>query len=90
MFAVQIRPEILSRLRQEYTPGTEVELVSMTDPYRDMQPGLRGVVDLVDDAGGIHINWSNGSGLAVLPGIDDLRVVSTGRMLSDLLKEMRK
>ena len=89
MFAVQIRPEILSRLRQEYTPGTEVELVSMTDLYRDMQSGLRGVVDLVDDAGGIHINWSNGSGLAVLPGIDDFRVLSTGRLLSDLLKEMR-
>ena len=88
MFTVQIRPNVLSALREVYTPGIEVELVSMTDPYRAMQPGLRGVVDFVDDAGGIHIQWSNGSTLAVLPGIDELRVLSTGKLMSDLLKEM--
>lgn len=72
-FSVSIRPEILARLREEYPPGTEVELIEMCDPYRNMPPGLKGTVVCVDDAGGIHINWENGSTLAALHGIDRIK-----------------
>ena len=56
MFSMHIRPEVLARLREEYPAGTRVELIEMNDPYREMPPGLKGTVQLVDDAGGIHIN----------------------------------
>lgn len=72
-FSVSIRPEILGKLREEYPPGTHVELISMCDPYRHMPAGLKGVVMHVDDAGGIHINWENGSTLAAFYGIDQIR-----------------
>lgn len=65
----------IATLRATYPPGTTVELVEMNDPYRKMPAGLRETVQMVDDAGGIHIAWSNGSGLAAIPGVDKIRIV---------------
>ena len=73
MFSMYIRPEILEQLRTEYPAGCTVELMEMCDPYRDMPAGMTGTVTHVDDAGGIHVNWSNGSSLAAIYGIDRIR-----------------
>ena len=70
-----IRPEVLKRLREEYTPGTKVELIEMNDPYRDMPSGLKGTVTCVDDTGSIHVSWENGSSLAVIYGVDHIRKI---------------
>jgi len=56
MFAMQLRPEVLKRLREQYPEGTRVELIEMCDPYREMPPGLMGTVQMVDDAGGTTSN----------------------------------
>ena len=74
MFAMSIRPEVLKRLREDYPPGCKVELVEMfEEPRKDMLPGLTGEVMFVDDAGGIHVKWSNGSTLAAIHGIDVIK-----------------
>lgn len=73
MFSMHIRPEVLAHLREEYSAGTRVELIEMNDPYREMPTGLKGTVQLVDDAGGIHINWDNGSTLAAIHGFDKIK-----------------
>ncbi len=73
MFSVSIRPEVLKMLRETYPKGTRVELIEMSDPYRVMPPGLKGTVEFVDDAGGIHISWDNGSSLAAIHGIDRIK-----------------
>ena len=65
--------ETIERLKRDYPKGATIELIEMNDPYREMPAGLRGVVDLVDDAGGIHISWQNGSSLAAIPGVDQIR-----------------
>jgi len=75
MFSMHIRPEVLAHLRDEYPAGTRVELIEMNDPYREMPPGLKGTVQMVDDAGGIQINWDNGSTLAAIHGFDRIRKV---------------
>ena len=67
--------ETIERLRREYPHGATVELLEMNDPYREMPASLRGVVDLIDDAGDIHVNWQNGSSLAAIPGVDRIRRV---------------
>ena len=41
--------------------------------YAQMLVGMTGKVIHVDDAGGIHVAWSNGSTLAALHGIDRIR-----------------
>ena len=65
-----IKKEELEALREKYPPGCRVELVKMDDPYREMPPGLQGVVTGIDDTGSIHVNWQNGSSLAVIFGED--------------------
>ena len=68
-----IQPEELARMRAEFSAGTEVELIEMNDPYRDMPPGLWGVIETIDDAGSAHIRWENGSSLAAIYGVDRYR-----------------
>ena len=50
-----------------------MELIEMCDPYRDMPAGMHGEVMYVDDAGGVHVNWANGSTLAAIHGIDRIK-----------------
>ena len=73
MFSMRIRPEVLEQLRKDFVPGTKVVLEEMNDPYREMPSGMKGVVEYIDDAGGIHVKWENGSSLAALHGIDRIR-----------------
>ena len=65
-----ISHEELLRLRNDYPPGMKVCLVKMDDVYRQMPSGLKGIVKYVDDAGSIHVQWENGSTLAVVFGVD--------------------
>lgn len=76
MFSMRIRPEVLEKLRKDFKPGTRVVLEEMCDPYREMPQGMNGIVEHVDDAGGIHIKWDNGSTLAALHGVDRIRIAS--------------
>lgn len=73
MMVFHIRHEVLEHLREEYPVGCEVELIEMCDPYREMPTGMIGKVMHVDDAGGIHVAWSNGSTLAAIHGFDKIR-----------------
>lgn len=73
MFSTRIRPEVLTMLREKYPAGCTVVLEHMSDPYREMPAGMTGKVMHVDDAGGIHVAWSNGSTLAALHGFDRIR-----------------
>lgn len=70
---LDIKREELAALREKYPQGCRVELVRMEDPYREMPPGLRGTVTGVDDSGSIHVNWQNGSTLAVVYKEDECR-----------------
>ena len=72
---IYIKKEQLEALREKYPKGCRVELVKMDDPYREMPPGLLGVVTGVDDSGSIHVNWQNGSSLAVVFGEDEVRKI---------------
>lgn len=64
----------LEMLRKRYPEGTEVCLEYMEGESR-MTPGLKGKVCCVDDIGQIHVDWQNGSSLAVIPGVDRVQIV---------------
>ncbi len=66
--------ELVATLRKQYPKGARVELVQMDDPYTRLRPGDRGKVEFVDDAGGIHIAWDNGEGLAAIWGKDVISI----------------
>ena len=53
------------RYKESYPPGTRIMLISMEDPWAPVPSGMRGTVEVVDDIGQIHVNWENGSTLAL-------------------------
>lgn len=56
-------------LKREYKHGTRVKLEYMDDKW-GVPYGTFGTVDYVDDIGNIHMKWDNGSGLALIYGVD--------------------
>ena len=68
-----MRKEI-ERLRKKYLEETRVRLFSMTGAPQ-MQEGLTGTVRFVDDIGSIHVDWDNGSTLALIPDEDDFEIL---------------
>ena len=67
--------KVVERLRRLYPIGTRVVLEKMEDPYTKLKPGDGGTVLYVDDAANVHINWDNGSSLAAIFGVDEIRKV---------------
>jgi len=64
----------VEHIRKMYPEGTKICLDEM-EGERNMPSGLKGKVCYVDDAGQIHVNWENGSSLAVLPGVDSFHKI---------------
>lgn len=62
-------------IQEQYPPGTRIRLNSMSDPYSPVPAGIEGIVDLVDDAGQIHMKWNNGRTLPLIPGEDSFTVL---------------
>lgn len=69
-----IKREVLEELRKRYPVGTVVELVRMND-IQAPPVGTKGVVEVIDDMGTIHVKWENGSSLGVVYGEDICRVI---------------
>jgi hypothetical protein len=66
----------LEARRIRFKPGTRVELVHMgDDPYSQLKPGDRGVTEETDDIGTTFVRWDSGSGLGMVFGVDEIKVV---------------
>ena len=57
-----------------YPVGTKIELVHMEDTH-PVPSGTKGVVSFIDDIGPLHIDWENGSSLALVYGVDKFNVI---------------
>lgn len=49
-----------------------------------MPSGLTGEVTYVDDMGSVHVNWSNGSSLALIPEKDEFEVIKSQQLSLEL------
>lgn len=67
------REENVRRLREKFKKGTRIKLIEMFNEPQ-MSHGLIGTVSYVDDAGQVHVNWSNGSTLALNVDLDDFEI----------------
>ena len=65
----------VKQLKQQYPPGTRIELDYMGDDPRPIAPGTRGTVSLVDDIGTVHCVFDNGRRLGLIPGEDSFHVI---------------
>ena len=59
--------------RSSYPSGTRIVLSRMNDPFSPVEPGTRGTVRYVDDAGQIGVAWDNGRSLSLIPGVGSFR-----------------
>lgn len=64
-------------IKEKYPKGTKIKCISMNDPYHPVPPNTVGTVEFVDDANQIHMNWENGSTLALIPEEDKFEVLET-------------
>ena len=67
--------EKIRRIKEQYPPGTRIELLAMDDLYHPISPGTKGTVQGVDDAGSLLMLWDNGRSLSVIPEADSFRVI---------------
>ncbi|MDD4493022.1 MAG: DUF4314 domain-containing protein [Eubacteriales bacterium] len=70
------------RIKAMYPPGTKVELIHMDED--GMTPGLKGIVDIVDDIGTVHCTWENGRKLGIVPGVDSFTKLSDAEISSNV------
>lgn len=79
--------ERLRRMAQHtkaaYPVGTRLELINMDDPYSPIPSGTRGTVQYVDDMGQIGMKWDNGRILALIPGEDSFRRLTTEELAEE-------
>ena len=61
-------------IKSKYTRGARVRLINMSGEPQ-MYCGLEGTVCAVDDMGQIHVNWDNGSSLALNVDFDSFVIV---------------
>ena len=76
-------------LKDEFIPGRRVLLHKMNGEPQ-MADGLQGTVTSVDDMGQIHVNWDNGSSLALNAGEDVFEIIYEPERLQILLIEPGK
>jgi len=76
----------LKALREIYPKGTIVQLIEdmegevTKDGKSTMPAGLKGKVTFVDDIGDIHVDWENGSSLAIIHQIDDFKIIEQPKL----------
>ena len=72
----------VKELKKKYPKGTKVCLCEM-EGESTIPPGTKGIVSIVDDIGQIHVNWENGSSLALNTEVDKFYVVTPQEELSE-------
>ena len=73
---------LVQRMKDQYPPGTRIELDFMGDDPRPIAPGTKGTVRIVDDMGTVHCDFDNGRRLVLIPGEDSFHAI-TERTRSD-------
>ena len=67
----------VKKIKETYLPGMRIRLLKMDD-VQAPPIGTEGTVRGVDDIGSILVAWDNGSGLNVIPGEDEVSILSGG------------
>ena len=63
----------IKQLKEIYKKGTKIKLINMVG--ENIPSGTLGEVTMVDDIGQIHVNWNNGSNLAINTTIDTFEII---------------
>ena len=67
--------KLVESMREQYPPGTRVEVISLCNEEEHLRPGMKGTVVGVDDQPALLVRWDNSSSLSLLIGQDQFRVI---------------
>lgn len=76
----------VNEIKEKFPHGTKIELINMKGEMK-MPKGLKGEVKMVDDIGQIHMQWENGSSLALNIQEDNFKKLEEKNKISVLLIE---
>lgn len=65
----------VQEIKEKYPVGTRICLIHMDDKYSKIRKGDEGTVTGVDDAGQIQMCWDCGSGLSLIPDVDEFEMI---------------
>ena len=68
--------DLVRRMKEQYPPGTRIQLDYMGDDPRPIEPGTKGTVRTVDDMGTVHCNFDHGRNLGLVPGEESFHVIA--------------
>ena len=68
--------DLVRRMKEQYLPGTRIEVDYMGDDPRPIAPGTKGMVRIVDDMGTVHCDFDNGRRMGLIPGEDSFHAIS--------------
>lgn len=71
-----IDKNLVQRMKDQYPPGTRIQLDFMGDDPRPIAPGTKGTVRSVDDIGTVHCDFDNGRRLGLVPGEDTFHAIA--------------
>lgn len=66
----------MSKINMNHLIGKRIQLISCKDQYTKLKSGSQGIIDYIDDAGTVFVNWDEGSKLGLIPGIDHWKYLS--------------
>lgn len=66
--------EEMKFIRDKYKPGQKIQLVRMYD-FQAPPPNTIGIIDHIDSAGQINVNWESGSTLSLNVMIDEFNII---------------
>ncbi len=72
---INVAEEKVNNIKERYPVGTIVECIEMVGETSPVPTGTKGVVNLVDDIGTIHVSWENGSGLGLIEDLDRFKII---------------
>ncbi|MBD3195338.1 MAG: DUF4314 domain-containing protein [Candidatus Lokiarchaeota archaeon] len=56
--------------------GDRVRLITILDPYSELEKGIEGIVTYIDSLKTIHVRWDNGTNIGLVPGTDSYKIIS--------------
>ena len=65
----------IQQLKEQYPPGTRIQLDHMGNDPNPIPAGTKGTVDLVDDIGTVHCTFDNGRHLGLCMGEDSFHKI---------------
>lgn len=70
----RLSSEEIKEIENKYKPGSKVKLIKMYDLYAPPK-GTIGIIQGVDGAGNILVNWENGRSLSLISIIDEFEII---------------